>query len=224
MNERVKSPIIKKVVVKQGEVLLLPGDGVTQRSVTCDDIAKLALAIHEKDHFFSLRRSIKTRFSRDINGSGAQSLEVAREHGDFSSNYLFQVYFDAAHRDQVNVLYEADLIRDQGKDYEPTVNYGKSPFFATSAWLQIDWGCDEVVQWQSDAQRLSTTPESLAGWLNANLEMFVRCSSGVFCGQKAIFTKDSLARFAAEGLTLDGLKNRLTCSKCGKRNARLLVF
>ncbi|MHC1677792.1 hypothetical protein [Stenotrophomonas maltophilia] len=224
MKECGESPIIEKVVVNQGEILLLRGDGITQQSATCDDIAKLALAIHEKEHFFSLRRSIKTRFSRDINGSGVQCLDVAREDGDFSSNYLVQVYFDAAHRDEASFLYEADFIRDQGKDYEPSVNFGKSRFVAKMAWLKIDWGSEEVAQWRSDAHRLSTTPKSLTSWVSADLEMLVRCSSGVFCGQSAVFAKGDLSRFVAAGLSLEGLKDRLACSKCGKRKARLLAL
>jgi hypothetical protein len=213
------------MIVNRGESIdLHRADGVQQKA-SCEDIARLALAMDDKAHFFLLRRSLQIRFSRDINGSGMQALEVSRkgERDDFK--YLLRVHFESIHRDSEGFLYEADLIRDQGKDYEPTVNLGKHRFGAQSVWLQIDWSSDEVAQWHSDIQRLSIpAPDSLEEWLESDLEMLVKCRAGFICGWETVFTKDDLARHFSAGTNLEGLKARLTCSKCGKRNARILAL
>lgn len=216
---------MQKTIVNRGESIdLRRADGVQQKA-SCEDIARLALAMDDKGHFFLLRRSLQIRFSRDINGSGMQALDVSRkgERDDFK--YLLRVHFEPVHRDGETFLYEADLFRDQGKDYEPTVNHGKHRFGAQSVWLQIDWSSDEVAQWHSDIQRLSTpAPDSLEGWLESDLEMLVKCKAGFICGWEMVFTKDALARHFSTGTNLEDLKARLTCSKCGERNARILAI
>lgn len=118
----------------------------------------------------------------------------------------------------------ADLIMDKGKDYEPTVNRGKHRFVANSAAIQIDWNSDETQQWRSDIERLSRSPDTLSGWIEDDLEMLVRCGSGYFCRKPAILTKNDLKRYVAAGLSLEDLKTRLKCTKCGKRGARVTVF
>ncbi len=113
---------------------------------------------------------------------------------------------------------------DKGKDYEPTVNRGKHRFVANSAAIQIDWNSDETQQWRSDIERLSRSPDTLSGWIEDDLEMLVRCGSGYFCRKPAILTKNDLKRYVAAGLSLEDLKTRLKCTKCGKRGARVTVF
>ncbi|WP_197029404.1 hypothetical protein [Paracoccus pantotrophus] len=113
---------------------------------------------------------------------------------------------------------------DKGKDYEPTVNKGKHRFVAVSAELGIDWNSDEIQQWRSDIERLSRSSDTLTGWIENNLEMIVRCGSGYFCRKPAILTINDLKQHVAAGLSLEDLKNRLKCSKCGKRGARIAVF
>lgn len=225
MKDQADQLLMQKMIVNRGESIdLRSADGVQQKA-SCDDIARLALAMHEKGHFFLLRRSLQIRFSRDINGSGMQALDVSRtgERDDFK--YLLRVHFEPVHRDSESFLYEADLIRDQGKDYEPTVNLGKHRFGAESVWLQIDWSSDEVAQWHSDIKRLSIiAPDSLEEWLESDLEMLVRCRAGFICGWEAVFTREDLARHCNVGTSLEDLKARLTCSKCGERNARVLAL
>lgn len=119
---------------------------------------------------------------------------------------------------------------DVGKDYEPSVNKGKHRFVAYSAAMQIDWNSDETLQWRSDINRLSRSPDTLTGWIEADLEMLVRCGNkyspfgySSLC-ESAILTKSDLTRHVAAGLSLEDLKTRLKCSKCGKRGARVMVF
>jgi hypothetical protein len=225
MKEHAESMLKRKLIVNRGESIHRRSAVGTHQKATCEDIARLALAMHDKKHFFSLRRSLEMRFSRDINGSGVQALEVLRTGAGDDSRYLFRVHFESVHRDSESFLYEADLIRDQGKDYEPTVNCGKHCFGAQGVWLQIDWSSDEVGQWYSDTQRLSTAdPDSLEGWLESDKEMLVKCRAGFICGWEKVLARDDLARHANAGTSLEDLKARLTCSKCGKRNARILAL
>lgn len=225
MNTHADQPIIRNVRVRQGESIKLQDDGHSLREVTCDDIARLALAIHDKSYFFSRRRGLEVRFSRDINGSGVQLLEITRRSDETNPPNLIDVLFDCTYKDDGKFLYEADLITDQRKDYEPTINRGKHQFVATMANMRIDWNSDETLQWRSDIDRLSKSPDTLAGWLEADLEMLVICSAGfLICDRSAILNRSDIARHVLAGLSLEALKTRLTCSKCGKRQAHVLVF
>lgn len=224
MNAHVDQPIIRKVRVSQGESIKRQGDGHTPREVMCDDIAKLALAIHHYSYFFSRRRDLRISFSRDINGSGVQFLQISRKSDQTNPLNLIEVLFDYTYAKEGKFLYEADLITDQRKDYEPTVNRGKHRFVARFADIQIDWDSAETVQWRSDIDRLSKSPDTLTAWIEADLEMLVSCVDGFMCGGSAVLTRSDLTRHLAAGLSLEDLKTRLTCSECGKRQARVLVF
>ena len=214
MNTQAGAP--SAVRIKQGETFTLDN----QQVITCDDIARLALAMYDLSYFFHFKRHLALRFHRDINGGGTQQLEVLRKVGE---QRLIEVYFDPV-IGEGSYLYEADLITDQRKDYEPSVNRGKRRFAATRADLHIDWSDDQVQQWLADTVRLSETPDTLAGWVEADLQMFVVCSGVASCNTRVVLTQSKLAGYAAEGLTLEDLKSRLICSKCGKRPSRTLVF
>ena len=224
MNAHAEKSIIRNVHLRQGETAKLGSDGDTPQEITCDDIARLALAMHEHSYFFSLRRGLKISFSRDLNGSGTQGLYIKKEGDERGSPDLIQVVFQQTYKKDGEFLYEADLIMDRGKDYEPTVNKGKHQFVAQSAAMLFDWNSDEVHQWRSDIERLSRSPETLAGWIADDLEMLVRCAPGYFCRKPAILTKNDLKRHVSAGLSLEDLTTRLKCSKCGKHNARVEVF
>lgn len=186
-----------------------------------NDIARLALAMHDHSYFFSLRRHLNINFSRDLNGSGIQGLFIKKQSDEMD---LIQVIFDCTYSKNDDFLYEADLITDQYKDYEPTVNKGKHRFVAKRAELKIDWNSDEIQQWRSDIERLTRSHGTLEDWLKNDSEMLVRCTSGFFCRKPAILTLNDLKQYVAMGVTLEDLKTRLKCSKCGKRGAKVTVF
>ena len=224
MDARADKPIISHVQVRQGETVNLGHDGANPQEISCDDIAKFALAMHDHSYFFALRRGLSIRFSRDLNGSGTQGLYITKENNEADHLNIIQVIFKQKYNKDGEFLYEADLIMDRGKDYEPTVNKGKHQFVAQSAAIEIDWNSDETQQWRMDIERLSKSPETLSGWIEDDLEMLVRCDSGYFCRKPAILTKNDLKKYIAAGLSLDDLKARLKCSKCGQRRARITAF
>ncbi len=216
MSERLDLKVKPAVRVWQGESIT-QDNGKSAKGVVCDDIANLALAIHKYRHFFSLRRQLNTRYSGDFNGSGDQLIEITSKNDTSYTRPLILVVFSVHGAGQP--LYEADLIKDHGKDYNPTINWGKKWFGAKLAEIRIDWDSAEILQWRCDIERLSRSPDSLTAWIDAELEMLVRCSS-YMCGQNAILTKRELTQYLAAGLSLEDLKTRLTCSKCGKREAK----
>lgn len=224
MDAHADKPIIPEVRVRQGETFKLPIDGPTPQEIRCDDIARLALAMHDHSYFFSLYRGLSIRFSRDLNGGGTQGLYITRKSDETNPIRLITVIFDYTYKKDGEFLYEADLIMDHGKDYEPTVNRGKHRFVASLAAIQIDWNSNETRQWRSDIKRLSNSPDTLSGWIENDLEMLVRCGSRGCWRKPAILTKDDLNRHVAAGLGLEDLKTRLKCSKCGKRGALVMVF
>lgn len=87
----------------------------THTPYNCNDIARLALAMHGHSYFFSLRRHLNINFSRDLNGSGTQGLFIKKQNVDID---LIKVIFDYTDNKNDDFLYEADLIKDQRKDYE----------------------------------------------------------------------------------------------------------
>lgn len=193
--------------------------------VNPDVIARLALAMYDHRYFFSVRRDVSIRFSRDLNGSGVQGLYIERKGEPTGVSNLITIIFEPMNGAGGDFLYEADLIRDQRKDYEPTVNKGKHRFVARSANMDIEWDSEEASQWRLDIDRLSRSPNSLGEWIEADLEMLVTCSPLFFiCDHRAILSKDDLMPHLAAGLGLDDLKTRLKCSKCGKRGASVGVF
>lgn len=123
MDARAGKPIISAVSVRQGETIKLPSVGPNLQEIAYDDIAELALAMHYRSYFFSLRRGLDITFSQDLNGGGMQVLYIKRNN-ELGSPYLVQVFFDYTYAKDGEFLYEADLIMDQRKDYEPTVNMG----------------------------------------------------------------------------------------------------
>lgn len=48
--------------------------------------------------------------------------------------------------------------------------------------------------------------------------------AGFICGWETVLTKYDLARHSNAGTNVEDLKARLRCSKCGKRNARILAL
>lgn len=186
-----------------------------------NDIARLALAMHDHSYFFSLRRHLYINFSRDLNGSGTQGLFIKKQNDETD---LIQVIFGPTYSNDGDFLYEADLFTDQRKDYEPTVNRGKHRFVAKRADLKIDWNSDVIHKWRSDIERLTRPHDTLDDWLKNESEMLVRCTAIFFCRKPAILTLDDLKRYVAMGFTLEDLKTRLKCSKCGKRGAKITAF
>lgn len=199
-------------------------DKDTNKDVSHREIAKLALAMHDRSYFFQLRRGLRMNFSRDLNGSGVQGLFIHRESDAWNAEGLIEVYFDYTSDKNTQFLYEAELITDQRKDYEPSINRGMHRFISKRAKLRIEWDGDEIQQWRSDIERLNMSPKTLNDWIDNELEMSVRCSHPYFCREPAIFTKSDLQRYAEKGYTLDDLRTKFKCSKCGKRGARIQVF
>lgn len=199
-------------------------DNDTNKEVSHRDIAKLALAMHEHSYFFTLRRGLRMNFSRDLNGGGTQGLFIHKESDSSNAQGLIEVFFDATSDKNTQYLYEADLITDQRKDYEPSVNRGKHRFISKRARLLVDWNSDEIQQWRSDIVRLKKSPDTLSDWIDNELEMLIRCGHPYFCRIPAIFTKSDLQRYAEKGYTLEDLRTKFKCYKCGKRGAHIEVF
>lgn len=218
MNTLGDAPNTPLIRVRQGESIKLQGGGHNSREVKCDDIAKMALAIHHHSYFFSNHRDLSINFCRDINGSGDQLLEIERNRNKGESQLIISVVFTHPPKNKDHVLYRAELIKDRvgGREFAP--DRGECDFGAKVAVLQIDWNSSDILQLRRDIERLSNPPETLTAWINADLTMFVTC---VECGWSVVRTRSDLTRYAAARLTLKDLKSKLKCSKCGRRQARV---
>lgn len=217
-------PMLRDLLARQRETIRIPNDGTTIQGITCEDIVSLALAMHDHSYFFSVRRDINVRFCRDMNGGGTQGLFIQIKNDELEPPHLLNVLFTPVYRDDGEFHYEADLFMDQRKDYEPTLNKGKHRFVAKVAALNIDWNSEIIQKWRKDIKRLSFSPDTLSSWIEKDLDMLVFCGLPHFCRIPKILTTSDLKQYSAKGMTLEDLKTRLTCSKCGKRGARLKVF
>lgn len=206
----------EKIVVKQGSSIKIGGDSDNMIEVTCNEIAKLAIAIRENICFFYTRRGIDAKFNIDINGSGTQSIEIIR----ISDNKCLIGVVCSTTSEKSNILYRGILLKDQDRDYKPSVSYGVRNFGADFSYIEIDWNSKEILQLRSDAERLSKcNPRNIYEWIDQDLDMIVKCR----CYYRSIIKNIDLKRYADSNLSLQDLKYRLKCSKCGRRDAELFV-
>jgi hypothetical protein len=223
MNPIADKPVTSGMHLRGAEMIGSVDEEHARQEISRDDIARLALSMHEHRYYFTRRRGLKIRFSRDLNGSGIQGLDIYRADDQSGNSNLIQVIFRHSYGNDSAFLYEADLIMDQRKDYEPTVNKGKHRFVADRADMQIEWNSDEARQWRSDIDRISRSHDTLNGWIASGSDMLVSCG-GYFCFGSAVLTSSDLSQHVAAGLNLEDLKARLRCSKCGKRAASVMTF
>lgn len=224
MDQTVYKSNICRVHLRKGEAIKIQNEDSALQELTCEDMARLAWAMHDHMYFFWLRRGLNIEYCRDCNGGGTQSVSITRQGDDKDPEELLEAVFGPALIDD-DFIYEADLIMDRGKDYEPTVNKGKYRFAAEWAAMQIAWNDVETQQWRSDLGRLSRSSDTLLGWIEADLEMLVRCKSDWNCRRKgAILSRTDLERYAAAGVTLEDLKARLKCTQCGERKSSIKAF
>jgi len=185
-------------------------------------IARLALAMYEHGAFFSIHRNLTMTFCSDYNGGGNQYLDIQKKDVGPLPESLIKVYFTPTYSAD-DFLYEADLFTDQSRDYLPVLNRGKRLFTAEVALLDIEWHSDEIQQWRSDVERLRITSDTLSYWTENNLDMRISCASHS-CRPSSRLALSKLREYVSTGMTLEDLKARLTCTRCGKRGARVSVF
>lgn len=185
-------------------------------------IARLALAMYEHGAFFSIHRNLAMTFCSDYNGGGNQYLYIEKKDLGPLPESLIKVYFKPTYS-MDDFLYEADLFTDQNRDYLPVINRGKHRFTAEVAMLNIEWYSEEIQQWRSDVERLRITSDTLSYWTENNLDMRISCASPS-CRPFSRLALSKLREYLSTGMTLEALKARLTCTRCGKRGARISVF
>jgi len=217
-------PMIRDLLARQKKTIRIWSDGSSIPGVSFEEIVKIALAMHEHSYFFLVRRNINVIFVRDVNGGGTQCLSVEIKNDSFKSHPIFSVFFKPVYGNDCEYHYEADLFTDQSRDYEPTINRGKHKFVAEVAELNIEWNTEIVHKWEKDIKRLSFLPDSLCEWIEKDLDMVVFCRLPYFCRAPKIILISDLKKYAAKGITLEDLKARFTCSKCGQRGAHIQVF
>ncbi|GGE08910.1 hypothetical protein [Rhizobium anhuiense] len=66
---------------------------------------------------------------------------------------------------------------------------------------------------------LDKTSSSLSNWLSSTFAGLAVCGN---CRHETTFPSPALRHFHERGLTVEGLKSRLRCERCGKKNALLL--
>lgn len=86
----------------------------THTPYNCNDIARLALAMHGHSYFFSLRRHLNINFSRDLNGSGTQGLFIKKQNVDIDLIGYTDLMVDGApspHQSDTTLRWLIDRLR-----------------------------------------------------------------------------------------------------------------
>ncbi|HEY8594659.1 MAG TPA: hypothetical protein VIL84_05410 [Devosiaceae bacterium] len=86
---------------------------------------------------------------------------------------------------------------------------------------QLGLAGDDLRRLKQITDRLESATGSLDGWVNEGLSAAIICKT-LFCRDPVVLPHQRLRAFSESGLTLDGLKAKLVCVKCGKRNTSLV--
>lgn len=200
-----------------------------QIEITCRDLALTAWGISKNSAFFRHKFDIQSRYNNDFNGGGNQLVEIGRDltYGkkDCTLTAVFSSYGGG------KSIYEADLIMDGRKDYHPTKNHGKHKFGANAVVIYITdpeelltWVNDSYLPWKNELSRLSKPHSSLLEWVEAGLNMGVKCADFFCANEVKVIQNNDLKKYMISGVTLRGLTERFVCSKCGKRSPRVMPF
>jgi len=209
---------------RDDEALLIKGVTPSFR-VTCDDIARLAFAMHESHLFFIHRHGLKLDFCRDLNGGGTQRLTITPSGSGEVPNWTLEAFYTPIYSDDP-WIYQADLLMDGRKDYDPVINRGKHGFCADSIHIRVppsetvaDWFVANYLVWEKELGRVQLPYSTLRQWFESGFHMWVTCQDA-FC-HRAVLSNDSLKQYADTGLTVEELSARMRCTQCGKRGARV---
>ena len=128
-------------------------------------------------------------------------------------------------------IYEANLIMDGRKDYEPSVNHGKRKFCASSARINVfnpaellDWINNCYMPWQEQLYRCALPHGTLAEWVSSRTDMLVKCSNLECCSPFMVLPEKKLSEYLSSGLDLGALRSKLTCSFCRRREPDVFPF
>ncbi len=197
--------------------------------ITCRDLASTAWGIYTNGIFFRHKFGIDARYRQDINGGGAQLVEIGRggvyDEMDCTIRVIFSRHIKS------DWIYEADLMMDGRKDYHPTRNLGKTKFGAEFAQINITdpeellaWINGSYVPWVRELSRISKPHSTLLEWVESGLNMGVRCSD-FFCENEVkVIPNNDLKKYLTSGATLENLREKLACSKCGRSRPRVAPF
>jgi hypothetical protein len=88
----------------------------------------------------------------------------------------------------------------------------------------LEWICGELPRLKIILENVERAMSSLETWAESGMRMQVYCETSL-CrthGNKAIIESGKLKELALRSLTLDDLREKLRCQKCGKRSKNLV--
>lgn len=192
------------------------------KEISCQDFASLAWGMLSNSHSFLHRFSVQCSLNQDFNGSGMQKLEVCRVGVPSDEYPILSVLFEACW--EVGWIYEANLIMDGRKDYEPPINRGKHKFCVRSARINVynstgmlEFVNDNYIPWEEQLYRCGLPHATLAEWASSRVDMLIKCSNPLCSSPYKVLPTMKLQEFFSSGLDLSMLRTRLTCSVC-RRN------
>ncbi|MFG6535198.1 hypothetical protein ACGYK5_15305 [Sulfitobacter sp. 1A16787] len=204
------------------EALITPiFQGQDSYNVEARELAHMSVVFCENRSFFKENHGIFARHCKDANGSGNQSRQF--EVLDESGGLVLSCYMTFMPSKEKVYVYEADLFKDQRKDYLPGKCHGKHRFDINSLQLtyygkgtMCDWVSEAYPIVRDHAELLGPVREDLISWTEAGLSMKVICGN-FSCRHISIIPVCNLLSYRRHGEVLASLRKRLTCGRCGHR-------
>lgn len=215
--------------VDSGSSIIIKGNGPVLE-IKCENMAFAFWSIYKNKNYFKHAFNLTAHHSEDIDGGGRQMLTLYK--GDMVKNGEIQkfqvgVIFSPARTN--DWLYEATLWQDGRKDYEPSRDMGKHKFSVSEVIIDVfssedllKWINESYFPWIQKLSRIFKPHSDLNEWVKSDLDMEVRCLSPNCANRINIFNKKYLSELIQSGVTLESLRKRLSCSKCGNRNAKII--
>lgn len=236
-----RSPYGKKLIrLREGGARSLTARGKAgSTDITCRDLGSAAWGIYSNSQFFRFRFGVAAQYRNDLNGGGSQEVVVhrTRPEDDLSifggivrdENTILTVIF--SHRRAEDWIYEASLLMDGRKDYEPVRNLGTAKFGVEQADIYmaepgeiLAWINGSYLPWTQELSRVCQPHATLSEWVESDLDMGIRCAERTCANGVKVMANSALREHLASGATLETLRERLACTTCGRRRPRLAPF
>lgn len=197
---------------------------------TPQEIGAIFSTMRNHSWFFGHRYNLDVSYCRDLGGCGRQMIRVTEDNkgeGAWRVSLFFQPNYSA----KEEFCYEAELITDQRKDYEPSINRGIHQFRLERFTLSLT-DVAQIEHWfkyvfpvlRHETERLKMEHETLEQWVGARLDMAVKCSKFMCRKDPILIPHQKLQTFIDLGYSLEDLQDKLVCSVCGKSRPTLLPF
>lgn len=194
--------------------------------IIAKDFVKAVLDANKYSGYFEARERAQFKKSSDYDGHPFEDfLEVKKMSQQNEEVWAINFYFTPSRQESNEFDYSAVVRRSFTTAYK--VRPPGPPVETKFTLERCDFrnNADKTAGWTAPVYRhlidvcgrLGAVEEDLDVWAQAGLDMRVICP---YCHAETLKNK-RLCEFVAAGISVESLKHRLVCGRCGKREPRL---